>query len=183
VTAFDLGARIHIVGTSGSGKTTLARSLAEGLGLPHVELDALHWAPGWTERPNDEYRALLREATAGAGWVADGNYGSLGTREILWPIATSIVWLDFSRAAVMAQVTQRTFTRWLSQEPLWHGNRERLGTTLFTRESILWWAWKTHGPNRALYEKLLAEPPCQVLRLRDRAEVAALLQQVSQPTL
>jgi len=34
--------RISVVGTSGSGKTTVARRIAEALGFPHVELDALH---------------------------------------------------------------------------------------------------------------------------------------------
>ncbi len=45
--------RISVIGTSGSGKTTVARRIAESLGFPHVELDALHWEPGWKEAPID----------------------------------------------------------------------------------------------------------------------------------
>src|SRR5436305_799712 len=43
--------RLVVVGTSGSGKTTLAREIARRRALPHVELDALHWGPNWTEPP------------------------------------------------------------------------------------------------------------------------------------
>jgi adenylate kinase family enzyme len=31
-----------VVGTSGSGKSTLARELAATLGVPYLELDAVH---------------------------------------------------------------------------------------------------------------------------------------------
>ena len=54
--------RIAVVGTSGSGKTTLARRLAQRLGIPHVELDALHWEPDWTPAPRDVSRARGRGA-------------------------------------------------------------------------------------------------------------------------
>ncbi len=39
--------RIAIIGNSGAGKSTLARALSKRLGIPHVELDALNWRPGW----------------------------------------------------------------------------------------------------------------------------------------
>src|SRR6476659_9383882 len=48
--------RIAVVGTSGSGKTTLARQLSGRLGLAHVELDALHWDPGWAPTPAEVFR-------------------------------------------------------------------------------------------------------------------------------
>ncbi len=45
--------RISVVGTSGSGKTTLARDISQLLGIPHVELDYLHWEPNWVEVSDD----------------------------------------------------------------------------------------------------------------------------------
>lgn len=54
--------RISIVGTSGSGKTTLARTLAQQLQFPHIELDALHWQPNWTELPDVLFRERVAQA-------------------------------------------------------------------------------------------------------------------------
>lgn len=38
--------RIVVKGSSGSGKSTVADELARRLGVPHIELDALHHGPG-----------------------------------------------------------------------------------------------------------------------------------------
>src|SRR5512142_1642906 len=67
--------RVSVAGISGSGKSTLARALAERLGVPYVELDALNHGPNWTEATPEELRARVEAAFAAApdGWVADGN--------------------------------------------------------------------------------------------------------------
>ena len=42
--------RVCLIATaSGNGKTTVGRQLARRLGVPFVELDALHHGPNWTE--------------------------------------------------------------------------------------------------------------------------------------
>jgi DNA-binding CsgD family transcriptional regulator len=57
--------RIAVVGVTGSGKTTLARELSRRLALPHVELDALYWGPGWMPAPRALFRERVSEALRG----------------------------------------------------------------------------------------------------------------------
>ncbi|MDX1648999.1 MAG: hypothetical protein R3263_04015, partial [Myxococcota bacterium] len=98
-------ARVAVVGTSGAGKTVLARRLARLLGAPHVELDALHWGPGWTPAPEARFRARVTEALAGPRWVCDGNYRVV--RDLVWARATAVVWLDYALPVVMGRVLAR----------------------------------------------------------------------------
>jgi adenylate kinase family enzyme len=86
--------RVVVVGTSCSGKTTLARQLSQMLGVPHIELDAVHWLPNWQPRPTDEFRRLVAEAVARESWVMDGNYSSTA-RDIVWDRATTLIWLNY----------------------------------------------------------------------------------------
>ncbi|MEQ4306291.1 AAA family ATPase [Plantactinospora sp. B6F1] len=55
--------RVSVVGNSGSGKSTLARALAARLGVPYVELDAIHHQPGWRPLPTAEFRARVDTLT------------------------------------------------------------------------------------------------------------------------
>ena len=136
-------ARVVVIGTSGSGKTTLARRLAEALGAPHVELDALHFLPDWQERSDADFRQRVAEAVRSDRWVVDGNYSN--TRDLTWPRATRVIWLNYSFARTFGQVLRRTIRRFIHREVLWAGNREQLWTTLFSRDSILWWMVSTHN--------------------------------------
>ncbi|MBI5279555.1 MAG: toxin [Burkholderiales bacterium] len=148
--------RFVIVGTSGSGKSTFGRRLADATGSPFIELDALHWAPGWVERPDDEFAASVDAATTGERWVADGNYSVV--RQVLWPKATHVVWLNFSRTVVMSRVTWRTLRRWLRREDLWHGNRESFARSFLSRDSVLLWAATTFDKNQRKYQALSDGP-------------------------
>lgn len=179
-TPSEVGIRISVVGTCGSGKTTTASVLAQRLGLAHVELDALSWGPNWTSTPDDEFRAAVERAAAGDRWVIDGNYSKC--RDLVWGRADTVVWLDYSFSRVFSRLVWRTFRRTLRREILWHGNRERLGTAFFSRESILLWAIKTHWRRQREYPTLLARPEyrrLRVVRLRSPREAAAWLAGVS----
>ena len=116
------------MGSSCSGKTTLAGELARRLGVPHVELDALHHGPNWQEASAVELRAKVEAALAGQdGWVTDGNYlGKLGTR--LVDQADTIVWLDLPLATSLGRMWRRTTSRIRDGTELWAtGNRETSG--------------------------------------------------------
>src|SRR5687768_13420816 len=101
--------RIHVIGTSCSGKSTFAAALAARVGLPHVELDALHWEPDWVEVPDDIFRSRVTDLVATEGWVVDGNYSVV--RDMVWARADTIVWLDYRFPLVFGRALRRTAGR------------------------------------------------------------------------
>ncbi len=145
-----LGRRIAVYGPSGSGKTTIGRKLGEQLGLPVIELDAIHHLPNWQERPLDEFRTIVTARLDGYqdGWVCDGNYG--GVRELVLARADTVVWLRLPFHVVYWRLVSRTLVRSLRREELWNGNRESFRMAFFSRESILLWGithWRAHRRN------------------------------------
>jgi adenylate kinase family enzyme len=171
--------RINVVGTSGSGKTTVAAAIAKGLGMPHVELDALSWGPGWQAVAPEVLRERVAAAVAEPEWVIDGNYSAV--RDVVWGGADTVVWLDFPKWLVMWRVVARTARRMVRREVLWSGNRESLRTT-FSRDSIILWAWTTYGRRRHDYPNLfLAYPHLEVVHLRSRGDTRRFLASLSSP--
>jgi adenylate kinase family enzyme len=134
--------RFVVLGISGAGKSSFSRALATKLDLPHVELDALFWGPGWQPKPDATFHALTEAAVSAPRWVVDGNYSSV--RDIVWPRATVAVWLNFPLWLVLWRVFWRTMRRLLRREALWHGNRESLRRTFLSRESLRLWVITTH---------------------------------------
>ena len=143
--------RVAVVGTSCVGKTTLARDLAMALGTPHCELDRLWWLPGWDHREEDEFHALVDEATSAPRWVVDGNYEPV--REMIWERATSVIWLNYSFPRVWSRALKRTAARIIKRSEVCNGNRESLTQALFTRESILWWVLATYARRKRQYRQ------------------------------
>ena len=155
--------RFVVVGTSGSGKTTFAAALAKRLGVPHVELDALHWEPNWVEAAPQVMRARVAAAVAADGWVCDGNYSLV--RDLVWPRADALVWLDYPMGLTFWRVLSRTLRRAWRREVLWAGNRESLAKAFLSGDSILLWMLTTWRRNRCKYRAALRRPEYRHLRV------------------
>jgi adenylate kinase family enzyme len=162
--------RVAVVGVTGSGKTTFARGLSARLGVPYVELDALHWQPNWTGTDPDQLRARVAQAVERPGWVIEGNYSKV--RDLIWPAADTLVWLDYSLALVLCRLVRRTVRRSLAREMLWGTNRERFFPNFIPPNGLFPWLFKTHPQYRREYPLALRRPEyahLDVVRLRTPA--------------
>ena len=101
--------RIVILGRTGSGKTTLARELATAIGVPHVELDALYFGPGFSTAPLSVLRERTSAAIAGDRWVTDGNKSAV--RDLVWPRADTVIWLDYPSVVSLWRLGKRALWR------------------------------------------------------------------------
>jgi adenylate kinase family enzyme len=160
---------VSVIATASScGKTTLGRRLADRLGVPFVELDALHHGPGWTEATAEELRAKVEPILATDAWVIDGGYqGKIGT--IVQDAADTIVWLDLPRRVWLPRLIRRTTVRIVRREELWNGNRESFRTALLGRDGLILFSLRQVRRRRAEYPVRFASR--NLVRLRSQKEV------------
>ena len=159
--ATKIGKRIIVIGNSGSGKSTLAEALAERMGVPFIELDALHWEPGWTMADIDVFQERIRRAIEPEFWVVAGNYTGK-QQDVSWPVADTVIWLDLPLSTVMPRIVRRCWQRHVTQEDLWGtGNTERFWDHLKlwqTEESLISYTITTHHNRRRLFESYMTDP-------------------------
>jgi adenylate kinase family enzyme len=157
--------RIVVVGSTGSGKSTLAKQLAETLGADFIELDALHWEPNWIEAPDTIFRERVERTTSSDAWVVAGNYHVV--RDLIWPRAQAIIWLDYSLPQVFWRLLTRTIRRAITKEKLFAGNIENFWThlKLWSDESLFHWLFKTYWRRKHDYPLLFALPEYEHLKV------------------
>lgn len=178
-----IGKRVIVIGSSNAGKTTLATRLAERLNARCIELDALHWEPGWVEADDDVFRERVRQAIATDRWIIEGNY--LSQQQLVsWPVADTIVWLDLSLRTVLLRCVRRTWRRWRTRELLYGDNRENAREHLMlwnTDKSLIAYIVTHHRSRRRTYERFVDDPRWSHLtfiRLRSVADVERWLDSI-----
>lgn len=155
--------RISIVGTTGTGKTTLAKRLSICLGIPHFELDGIHWGANWEPLPTEKFQTRVSKILGGDTWVIDGNYSKV--RDIVFVRADTVIWLDYGIARILYQLFQRTIHRVFTKENLWNGNHENFSSQFLSRDSIFLWAIKTYPKRKKMYPALFAKPDYSHLKI------------------
>jgi adenylate kinase family enzyme len=171
--------RIVVIGSSCAGKTTFASKLATAIGAKHIELDALHWEPNWKEADSAIFRARVQATLDSDSWVVDGNYREK-IKDIVWPIADTLVWLDPSLLVVLRRFFVRSFLRSIRGDLLWGHSRETLRNNIFSKNSLLMWILSTHKKRTVSYLKLLENPPAgvAVYRLSSEKQVNEFFRQL-----
>ena len=170
--------RIVVVGTTSSGKSTLAENLSKRLGLDFIELDAYYWQANWTPASPEDFRERVEAATSSTSWVVAGNYHVV--RDLIWPRAEAVVWLDYSFPVVFWRLLRRTVRRGATQEELWNGNREKFWwhLKLWSDDSLFHWLFKTYWRRKREVPMLLTLPEhahLKLVRFRSSRETEAWL--------
>ena len=135
---------VVVIGVTSSGKSTLAEKIARRFDMAFIELDALHWEPRWQEAPLEVFRARVEGAIEAEKWVVAGNYHVV--RDLIWPKAEAVIWLDYPLSTVFWQLTRRNFRRWCTKELLWGTNVEPLYVhfKLWSKDSLYHWLFRTY---------------------------------------
>lgn len=173
--------RVVVVGVTSSGKSTLAEQLARRFGLSFIELDALNWEPNWQAAPLEIFRTRVEQATRGEKWIVAGNYHVV--RDLVWPKAEAVIWLDYPLLTVLRQLTRRSLRRWWTRELLWGTNYEPfwIHLKLWSTESLYHWLFRTYWRRKREYPLLLSLPEhrhLKVIRLRHPRETEEWLRQL-----
>jgi len=176
--------RIVILGRTGSGKTTLARELAAALRMPHVELDSLYFGPNFSTAPLPVLRERTRAAIGGQRWVTDGNKRAV--RDLVWPRADTIVWLDYPLHVSLWRLAKRARRRTsaLAAEATGARRPAMLAGQVVAAAAGVLTALRSHAGQRREYPRMFADPANQhlaVVRLRSPRATRGWLARATAP--
>jgi adenylate kinase family enzyme len=143
--------RIAVIGNGGGGKSALSRTLAERLGLPLHEVDAVQWLPGWRRAPLDETAALLDAWAREERWIIDG-FGALPVIERRLDRAELVVYVDYALARHLWWTAKRQVMSSVRGRA-WAGQRRPPPTILMFRTIL-----RVHRM-RPTFLELVSRPP------------------------
>ena len=161
--------RILILGRTGSGKTTLARELAAAIDVPHVELDALYFGSDFSTAPLPVLRERTSAAIAGDRWVTDGNKSAV--RDLVWPRADMVIWLDYPLVVSLWRLGKRAMWRTsvLKAQAAEKGTKAGLPRQFLLAAKGVLTALRSHKGQRREYPRMFDKQENQhlaVVRLR-----------------
>jgi len=161
--------RMLVIGRTGSGKTTLARDIAAALQVPHVELDSLYFGPNFSTVPESVLRERVATAIEEDRWVTDGNKRAV--RDLAWPRADTIIWLDYPAAVTLWRLGRRALRRTASlrTQAVAEGHTRDLPRQLIAGAKAVLTALRSHTGQRREFPQLFAASENQhlaVVRLR-----------------
>jgi adenylate kinase family enzyme len=139
--------------------------LAKKMDLDFIELDALNWEPGWVNAEPEIFQTRVELAICSEKWVVAGNYGKV--RNITWPKAEAVIWLDYPLSLILWRLLKRSVQRWWTRELLWGTNYERLWPQFkfWSDESLFVWAFKTYWRRKREFPLLFQQPEYSHLKV------------------
>lgn len=147
--------RVLCFGATGSGKSTAAAMIGTYLDLPVTLVDDICWLPGWQQRPAQDQHDIITGRLDEPTWVFDSIYRPQHAHAL--QRVDVIVALDYPRYLSLGRLLRRTVRRIHSQELVCNGNVETWRRTL-TRDSILWWHFRSWARKRAQMRSWHADP-------------------------
>ena len=160
--------RILVYGVTGSGKSTAAQRIGAATGLPVHLADELTWEPGWVAVPPEVQNEIFARITATDAWVLDTAYSTW--LDLTLERAQLVVGLDYPRWLSLGRLLRRTVIRILDRRPICNGNVETL-RTLFSRDSIIAWHFRSFARKRARIRAWAAEGDVPIVVFRRPAEL------------
>lgn len=132
------------------------------------------------------FQERVARAVEGHAWVIDGNYAGRGAQSLVLPRADTLIWLDPPLGVIFVRLFARAMRRIRSGEELWPGtgNRETFRNQFLSRDTLFWWAIKTHERRRRVLPDILARPEhahLVVHRFRRDGDARAWLSSVQGP--
>lgn len=104
------------------------------------------------------FRAKVASVVTGDEWVVDGGYSAV--RDLVWPRADTVVWLDYPLTLILPRLFRRIVARIRDGAELWPGtgDRETIRNAFLTRDPLIWFAIRTHRGRRRRITETLARP-------------------------
>jgi hypothetical protein len=128
-----------------------------------VELDALYFGPKFSTVPLSVLRERTSAAIAGDRWVTDGNKSAV--RDLVWPRADTIIWLDYPLVVSLWRLGRRALWRTsvLQAQAAEAGGKTGLPRQFLSAAKGVLLALRSHMGQRREYPRMFAEPENQHL--------------------